>query len=68
MSRFLLCSTDESTFNTYIVGEFPVVGIASRFVIPEDAFIYDKTMTPEMPDDILEEELAELGIELRAII
>jgi len=68
MLRFLVCSTDEQTFDNHIVGQFPAVGIAERFVMPEYVFIFDKTMAPIMDDEMLVEELAELGITLLSIV
>lgn len=57
--KFLLCATDEQTFIDHI-NQFPVVGIAERFVIPSDVFLCS--------DDMLKEELEELGITLLSVI
>ena len=60
MIRFLVCSTDESTFDQHIVGQFPVIGTHERFAVPSDCF-FDANFENQ-PIDLIIEELAELGI------
>lgn len=59
---FLLCETDESVFDTYIIGTFPVVGTHKKFVIPAEFFYNSDELITSEEEDRLEEELAELGI------
>lgn len=58
MIKFLICSTDESVFEDYIVNQFPVVGIAERFVVPAECFDHINLNDPVL----MTEELAELGL------
>ena len=63
--KFLLCSTDDQTFDM-VIATSPVVGIAERFVVPCEVYFDD--CSDKVPFDLYAEELAELGITLISIV
>lgn len=64
--KFLLCSTDEETFDNFVITTSPVVGIAERFVVPCEVYFDD--CSDNVPFDLYSEEMAELGITLLSIV
>lgn len=63
--KFLVCSTDEDTFNL-VIGTSPVVGTHERFVVPMD--IYFDDLSDEVPFEYRQEEMLELGIDVHSIV
>ncbi len=61
--KFLVCSTDEQTFDM-VIGTSPVVGFAERFVVPMDVYFDDLSAD----FDLYKEGLEELGITLLLVV
>lgn len=61
--KFLICSTDESTFDM-VIGTSPVVGTHERFVVPADVY-FDNL---DLPMALMVEDMAELGITLDQVV
>lgn len=61
--KFLVCSTDEQTFEL-VVQTSTVVGIATRFVVPLEVYFDDE----QADFELYKEGMAELGIELLLVV